>query len=89
MDNRIRVQETAQFYKEKMAGKRYRHFKGGIYIVTDIAVHSETEKLMVVYKSFNEPTLTWVRPLDMFVSEVDKEKYPEVKQEMRFEELSN
>ena len=72
-----------------MIGKRYRHFKGGIYIVTDIAVHSETEKLMVVYKSFNEPTLTWVRPLDMFVSEVDKEKYPDVKQEMRFEEMSN
>lgn len=89
MDNRMRVQETAKFYKEKMAGKRYRHFKGGIYIVTDIAVHSETEKLMVVYKSFNDPTLTWVRPLDMFVSAVDKEKYPNVKQIMRFEELSD
>lgn len=89
MKNRMRVQKTAQFYKEKMVGKRYRHFKGGIYIVTDIAVNSETEKLMVVYKSFNEPTLTWARPLDMFVSEVDKEKYPDVKQEMRFEEMSN
>lgn len=70
-------------------GKRYRHFKGRIYIVTDIAVHSETEGIMVVYKSFNDPTLTWVRPLSMFVSEVDKEKYPDVKQEMRFEQLSD
>ena len=89
MDNKIRVQETANFYKETMAGKRYRHFKGGIYIVTDIAVHSETEKIMVVYKSFNEPNFTWVRPLSMFISEVDKEKYPDIKQEMRFEALSD
>ena len=89
MDNRMNAQKTANFYKESMVGKRYRHFKGGIYIVTDIAVHSETEGVMVVYKSFDEPTLTWVRPLNMFVSEVDKEKYPDVKQEMRFEMLSN
>lgn len=87
MDFRLEAQKTAKFYKEKMVGKRYRHFKGGIYIVTDIAVHSETEGLMVVYKSFNESTLTWVRPLEMFMSEVDKEKYPDVKQEMRFEEM--
>lgn len=87
MDNRMRVQERANLYKERMVGKRYRHFKGGIYIVTDIAVHSETEKLMVVYKSFYEPTLTWVRPFEMFISEVDKEKYPNVNQEMRFELL--
>ena len=89
MDNRMNAQKTASFYKESMVGKRYRHFKGGIYIVTDIAVHSETEGVMVVYKSFDEPTLTWVRPLNMFISEVDKEKYPDVKQEMRFEMLSN
>lgn len=89
MDNRMNAQKTANFYKETMVGKRYRHFKGGIYIVTDIAVHSETEGLMVVYKSFNEPTLTWVRPLNMFISEVDKKKYPDVKQEMRFEQLTN
>lgn len=89
MDNRMNAQKTANFYKESMVGKRYRHFKGGIYIVTDIAVHSETEGVMVVYKNFDEPTLTWVRPLNMFISEVDKEKYPDVKQEMRFEMLSN
>ena len=82
-------QKTAEFYKEKMVGKRFRHFKGGIYIVTDIGVHSENENLVVIYKSFSDPTLTWVRPLEMFLSEVDKEKYPDVKQEMRFEEISN
>lgn len=89
MDNRMASQQTANFYKESMVGKRYRHFKGGIYIVTEIAVHSETAGIMVVYKSFDDPTLTWVRPLNMFISEVDKEKYPDVKQEMRFEQLSD
>lgn len=42
---------------------------------------------MVIYKSFDDPLLTWARPFKMFVSPVDKEKYPDVKQEMRFEEL--
>lgn len=88
MNNRMRSQETAKFYKEKMIGKRYRHFKGNIYIVTDIGVHSEEEKVMVIYKNFKEPSLTWVRPLEMFLSKVDKEKYPDVKQEFRFEELN-
>ena len=89
MDNRMNAQKTAEFYKEKMVGKRFRHFKGGIYIVTDIGVHSEKENLVVIYKSFRDPTLTWVRPLEMFLSEVDKGKYPDVKQEMRFEQLSD
>lgn len=89
MNNRMRSQETAKFYKNIMVGKRYRHFKGGVYIVVDIAVHSEEEKVMVIYKNFNEPELVWVRPLEMFLSRVDKEKYPDVKQELRFQELYN
>lgn len=86
---RMRSQEVAQEYKEKMVGKRYIHFKGGIYIVTDIAVHSESASLMVIYKSFDKPSLTWARPLSMFLSEVDRNKYPNVKQEYRFEQLTD
>lgn len=88
-DNRMINQVTAEVYKERMVGKRYRHFKGGIYVVSDIAVHSETAELIVIYKSFDKPSLVWARPLNMFLSEVDKNKYPEVEQEMRFEEMSN
>ena len=88
-DNRMINQVTAEVYKERMVGKRYRHFKGGIYVVSDIAVHSETAELIVIYKSFDKPSLVWARPLNMFLSEVDKKKYPEVKQEMRFEEIVN
>lgn len=89
MDNRIKIQEEISHIKSGMVGFRYRHFKGGIYIVTDIAVHSETEEPMVVYKSFDQPDLVWCRPLDMFLSEVDHEKYPEVKQVMRFERIGS
>ena len=89
MDNRMTKQIIAETYKERMVGKRYRHFKGGIYIVSDIAVHSESAECMVIYKSFEKPSLVWARPLTMFLSKVDKEKYPNVEQEYRFEELSN
>lgn len=82
-------QITAEVYKLRMVGKRYRHFKGGIYVVSDIAVHSETAELIVIYKSFDKPSLVWARPLNMFLSEVDRDKYPNVEQEMRFEEMSN
>ena len=87
-DNRMINQSKAATYKEKMVGKRYRHFKGAIYIVTDIAIHSETAELMVIYKPFDNPSLVWARPLSMFLSPVDKKKYSDVKQQMRFEELS-
>lgn len=63
----------------------YRHFKGDYYLVEDIASDSETKETMVVYRRlYGEGTL-WVRPLDMFLSEVDHEKYPNEKQKYRFE----
>lgn len=84
-DLRMNNQVVAQWYKENMVGKKFRHFKGGIYIVTDIAIHSESASAMVIYKSYDNQRLTWARPLSMFLSEVDKEKYPNATQENRFE----
>lgn len=82
---RVINQMAAGTYKKEMIGTRYRHFKGGIYLVTDIAVHSETAELMVVYRTFNDMSKVWVRPLSMFLSDVDREKYPKAAQKMRFE----
>ena len=65
-------------------GKKYRHFKGNIMKVLYIAKHSETEELLVIYEHNN---VIWARPYDMFNSLVDKEKYPNVTQEYRFEEV--
>ncbi len=63
----------------------YRHFKGDYYLVEDIALDSETKEKMVVYRRLYGDGSLWVRPLDMFLSPVDKNKYPNVSQEYRFE----
>ena len=44
----------------------YRHFKGGVYRVIDIATHTETEEPMVIYRSKNQPERLWARPLSMW-----------------------
>lgn len=64
---------------------RYRHFKGKEYEVIDIAIHSETRERFVVYKALYGDFNTFIRPYDMFMSKVDKNKYPGVTQEYRFE----
>ena len=63
----------------------YKHFKGDYYIVEDVAIHSETREKYVVYRALYNDTKLYIRPMDMFLSKVDKEKYPDVKQEYRFE----
>ena len=52
----------------------YRHFKGNLYLVIDIAFDSETKEEMVIYRALYGEKALWVRPLKMFLSEVDKEK---------------
>lgn len=78
-------QEYIRCLRDEMVGNIYPHFKGGRYIVSDIAINSETEEPMVIYRNFDDPKLVWCRPLSMFQSEVDHEKYPDVKQKLRFE----
>ncbi len=63
----------------------YRHFKGNYYLVEDMAYDSETMEKMVVYRQLYGERACFVRPLSMFLSEVDKKKYPHVQQQYRFE----
>ena len=78
--------------REVKKGKIYRHFKGKEYKVLMVAYDSETNndenmRKLVVYEALYGDHKIWVRDYDMFLSKVDKEKYPDVKQEYRFEEI--
>ena len=68
-------------------GKLYQHFKGNKYKVIATAMHTETNEKLVVYQSVDDNTKVYARPIEMFISEVDHEKYPNVKQKYRFEEI--
>ena len=73
-------------------GKKYKHFKGKMYKVLDIVYDSESNsddeyKKVVIYQALYGDKLKWARPYDMFNSEVDHIKYPDVKQKYRFEEV--
>lgn len=72
----------------------WKHFKGSKAFVITVAKHSETGEDLVIYRCMdsgnsNHKSGIYARPLEMFLSLVDKEKYPNVEQKYRFEEIDS
>ena len=67
-----------------IVGKKYRHFKGNYYKVLNIATHSETGELFVVYKALYGEQNVYIRPREIFASELDHNKYPGVRRKDRY-----
>ena len=70
-----------------MPGDIVRHFKGNKYEILCFALDSETQEELVVYRALYGAGGTWVRPKEMFLSPVDRQKYPDVQQAYRFERI--
>lgn len=77
------VDDLFMYDRDFQPGDTVQHFKGGFYKIVAIGTNTETEEKMVVYRSLKDQRV-WIRPYDMFISKVDREKYPNADQSYRF-----
>lgn len=76
------VDDLFMYDRDFQPGDTVQHFKGVFYKIVAIGTNTETEEKMVVYQSLKDQRV-WIRPYDMFISKVDREKYPNAYQPYR------
>lgn len=74
--------DIVRHFKRELVDQNTKEY---IYKIITFAHHSETDEMLVVYEALYPPYKVCARPYDMFMSEVDREKYPSIKQKYRFE----
>lgn len=79
--HRICIGDIVRHFKHEQAYDSY------IYRVLNFAEEAETGKIFVIYEALYPPYKVYARPYEMFMSEVDHEKYPTIKQKYRFEKV--
>ena len=86
--NRFETGDIVQHFKREMLSDEERATNKYLYEIVGVATHSKTRESMMVYRPLYDDGGMYVRPLDMFLSEVDHDKYPDVKQKYRFEKVT-
>ena len=87
MENRFKPGDIVQHFKREMLNEEERAANKYLYEIVGVATHSETHEPLMVYRPLYDDGGMYVRPLEMFLSEVDHDKYPVVRQKYRFEKV--
>lgn len=87
MINSFKPGDIVQHFKRELLSDEERESNMHLYEIVGVATHSETREPMMVYRPLYDDGGLYVRPLEMFLSEVDRGKYPQIKQKYRFEKI--
>ena len=87
MDNSFKPGDIVKHFKREILSEGERNTNKYLYEIVGVATHSETREPMMIYKALYDDGGMFARPLEMFLSEVDREKYPDVKQKYRFKKV--
>ncbi len=85
MTERFKPGDRVQHFKRELLSEKDREGNMYLYEIIGVATHTETGEQLMIYRALYGDMGTYARPMDMFCSRVDREKYPEARQEYRFE----
>ena len=84
---RISIGDIVRHFKYETLSEQEKRENKYTYVIRNVARHTETEEELVIYQALYGNFGTYARPMTMFLSEVDREKYPDIKQRYRFEKI--